>query len=519
MSRLRDLRLSKPLVNGSSSTSVPYDLYHISIKAQGKGLEREAFANAARAVHDLNVDDRDRLLAYWAEATCGRKPSSISIAAESAVVPAKGKNPKRIQRKNSQDDEKMDVAPPQGGGGDHDSDSSVYEVDSDEEEIGGGTAVSASASAMAPVATNPPFVWPKEHNTVLPDNFLEMDKARQYRFVADLLSALITGQVVARPDQFPVLTSTDLTCKQCVQWSVSIFVLNLMVDDNSILGDEGGLHLSKLIAPSAVRVLQSCVEGAHVEATRPLLVIIRDILLATRLPLVAPAIIMLSTGPNMLNTKAKTPQSGGNNSPQQGHGLGDLVPLLDNHVVQASNQHHAVTAMINNWLVVGLEDVNYGTIASHCLSVLAVNAVAGGGGSGSGVVSDDNYIKMTATVRVMIAIAGISTKSFTQCDFFKRGKGLFEALVDKYVSSGGPARRSSGSGSSPHSSSSSGGGAGEGGVDPDTIKRGRERELRLISGVLSRLLMGSGLLDTLPTHMKTIRSGNKAEPARVKLEL
>ena len=60
MSRLRDLRLSKPLVNGSSSTSVPYDLYHISIKAQGKGLEREAFANAARAVHDLNVDDRDR---------------------------------------------------------------------------------------------------------------------------------------------------------------------------------------------------------------------------------------------------------------------------------------------------------------------------------------------------------------------------------------------------------------------------------------------------------------------------
>ena len=109
----------------------------------------------------------------------------------------------------------MNVVPPQGAGGDNDSDSSVYEVDSDEEEIGGGTAVSASASTMAPVSTHPPFIWTKEHNAVLPHEFLSMDQARQYRFVADLISALITRQVIARPSQFPVLTSSDPTQTMC----------------------------------------------------------------------------------------------------------------------------------------------------------------------------------------------------------------------------------------------------------------------------------------------------------------
>jgi hypothetical protein len=189
MSRLRDLRLSQSVIKDNKS-SVVYDLYHVLASGtQGKGLEKEALTASTRAVNELNVDDRDRLLAYWAESTCGRKQSNIYLAAESAVEhTAKGKSPKRAQRKK-EEDEKMDIAPPPGAGGNDDSDSSVYEVDSDEEEIGGGTAVSASASAVAQVATNPPFVWTKEHNAVLPNEFLGMDKARQYRFVADLFAA------------------------------------------------------------------------------------------------------------------------------------------------------------------------------------------------------------------------------------------------------------------------------------------------------------------------------------------
>ena len=107
---------------------------------------------------------------------------------------------------------------------------------------------------------------------------------------------------------------------------------------------------------------------------------------------------------------------------------------------------------------------------------------------------------MCAAVRVMVAVAGISTEVISQCDFFKKGKPLLEAMVDRCVA-GRPLRR----------------GTIITVIVPITqlqalhrvmwSKRGRERELRLLLALLlSRLLMGSGLLDTLPTHMKTIRS-------------
>ena len=103
MSRLRDLRLSQSVIKDDIS-SIVYDLFHISVSgAQGKGLEKEALAASARAVDELNVDDKKCLLAYWAESTCGRKQSNIYLATESTVAPeSKSKSPIRAQRKKEE---------------------------------------------------------------------------------------------------------------------------------------------------------------------------------------------------------------------------------------------------------------------------------------------------------------------------------------------------------------------------------------------------------------------------------
>ena len=186
------------------------------------------------------------------------------------------------------------------------------------------------------------------------------------------------------------------------------------------------------------------------------------------------------------------------------------MPLLDKYVVRASNQNHSATAMINNWLIVGLEDGNYGTITTQCLGVLGLIVHASGGGGCTTIASDDDYKKMCAA-RVMVAVAGISTKSFSQCDFFKKGKHLLEAMVDRCVAGGGPLRRgNNNSSNSPHHSAT---GSPQGDMEQ---KRGRERELRLLLLCSCHdYLWAVVCLTLLPTHMKTIRSGGNKGGAGV----